>query len=86
MDIKESILQLTYQIKTNSKLSELESYNLANKLAPFIEDAVEKGVNEKLAPLRQSIDELTAAVDDLVKRKNSGYRLDGEHNGQSYQI
>ena len=81
MDIKENILQLTYQIKVNSKLNELESYNLANKLAPFIEDAVEKGVNEKLTPLRQSIDELTEAVEDLVKRKNSGYKNSGEHNG-----
>ena len=81
MDIKENILQLTYQIKVNSKLDELESYNLANALSPFIEDAVEKGVNEKVEPLRQSIDELTAAVDNLVKRRNSGYRLDGEYNG-----
>ena len=81
MDIKENILQLTYQIKVNSKLGELESYNLANALSPFIEDAVEKGVNEKVEPLRQSIDELTAAVDNLVKRRNSGYSLDGEYNG-----
>ena len=81
MDIKENILQLTYQIKVNSKLDELESYNLANALSPFIEDAVEKGVNEKVEPLRQSIDELTAAVDNLVKRRNSGYSLDGEYNG-----
>lgn len=81
MDIKENILQLTYHIKTNSKLDELDSYNLANKLAPFVEDAVEKGVNEKLTPLRQSIDELTAAVDEMVKRKNSGYKIGGEYNG-----
>jgi len=81
MDIKEKILQLTYHIKINSNLTELESYNLANKLAPFIEDAVEKGVNEKVAPLRQSIDELTAAVEDLVKRKNGGYKSGGECNG-----
>ena len=81
MDIKENILQLTYQIKINSKLDELESYNLANKLAPFIEDGIEKGVNEKLLPLRQSIEELTAAVDDLVKRRNSGYNLSGDCNG-----
>ena len=81
MTIKENILQLTYQIKVNSRLDELESYNLANKLAPFIEDAVEKGVNEKITPLRQSIDELTDAVEDLVKRKNSGYKLGGECNG-----
>ena len=73
MDLKENILQLTYHIKTNSKLNELESYNLANKLAPFIEDAVEKGVNDKLAPLRQSVDELTAAVDELVKRRNGEF-------------
>lgn len=81
MDIKENILQLTYQIKINSKLDELESYNLANRLAPFFEDAIEKGVNEKLLPLRQSIDELTAAVDDLVKRKNGAYKSGGECNG-----
>ena len=81
MDIKEKILQLTYHIKINSNLTELESYNLANKLAPFIEDAVEKGVNEKVAPLRQSIDELTAAVEDLVKRKNGGHKSGGECNG-----
>ena len=81
MDIKESILQLTYQIKINSNLDELASYNLANRLAPFFEDAIEKGVNEKVAPLRQSIDELTDAVEDLVKRKNSGYKLGGECNG-----
>lgn len=73
MDLKENILQLTYHIKTNSKLNELESYNLANKLAPFIEDAVEKGVNDKLAPLRQSVDELTSAVDNLVKRRNGEF-------------
>lgn len=81
MELKENILQLTYQIKINSKLDELESYNLANRLAPFIEDALEKGVNEKVEPLRQSIDELTAAVDDLVKRKNSGYKIGGGCNG-----
>lgn len=81
MDIKESILQLTYQIKINSNLDELASYNLANRLAPFFEDAIEKGINEKLLPLRQSIDELTVAVDELVKRKNSGYKMDGERNG-----
>lgn len=81
MDIKENILQLTYQIKINSNLDELASYNLANRLSPFIEDVIEKGVNEKLLPLRQSVDELTAAVDDLVKRKNSGYKMDGECDG-----
>ena len=81
MDIEENVLQLTYHIKINSTLTELESYNLANKLAPFIEDAVEKGVNEKVEPLRQSIDELTAAVDDLVKRKSVENIFGGEHNG-----
>ena len=81
MDIKENVLQLTYYININSKLTELESYNLATALSPFIEDVIEKGVSEKITPLRQSIDELTTAVDDLVKRKNGGYKIGGECNG-----
>lgn len=81
MDIESYVYHITYLIKTNSGLNEMESYRVACAISPFIDDMIAKGVSNKIRPLTSAIDALTSAVEEEIKRKNSGYKLSGENNG-----
>ena len=73
-------LQLTYFIKTNSSLGDLESYNVACAIEPFVQALVSKGVSDKITPLACAVDELTSAVEEVIAKKNGGYKA-GDGNG-----
>ena len=73
-------LQLTYFIKTNSNLGDLESYNVACAIEPFVQALVSTGVSDQRTPLACAVDELTSAVEEVIAKKNGGYRA-GENDG-----
>ncbi len=73
-------LQLTYFIKTNSSLGELESYNVACAIEPFVQVLVSKGVSDKISSLAGAVDELTSAIEEVIAKKNEGHKA-GDEDG-----
>ena len=59
---KKKIFELTYEINHNSDLCELDSYRLAEKLAPFFDDML----NEELSGIKSGLDNLEKAIKELV--------------------
>lgn len=59
---KKKIYELTFEINQNSDLSELESYRLAEKLAPFFDNML----NEELTGIKDGLDKLEIAIKELV--------------------